>query len=197
MGLKQSLKPGEKVLFGIFGIFIVVAVLGYVVLEVIRMHSEKPLYVIRTHYDFTPEGERGSVIFRKSRCTDCHRAMNNGTNMGLDLDGLGSSKTREWILDFLHDPEKVYPTKTVDHGAPPKEAAYVAAMPEADLEAMATFISELKADRGSPAAAQPPEGRSTFIDDMVKMWAPKNWKHEFKDVRTENPGDIGQGGDKQ
>ena len=197
MGLKQSLKPGEKVLFSIFGVFLVVAVLGYIALEVVRTHSQKPMFVIRTHYDLTPEGDRGSVIFRKSRCTDCHRAMNNGTNMGLDLDGLGSSKTKEWILAFLRDPEKVYPTKTVDHGSAPKEAAYVAAMPLADLDAMATFISELKADRGSPSAPQPPVGKSTFIDDMVKMWAPKDWKSKFQDVRTEKPGDEGQGGAKQ
>ena len=197
MGLKQSLKPGEKVLFTIFGVFLVVAVLGYIALEVVRTHSQKPMFVIKTHYDLTPEGDRGSVIFRKSRCTDCHRAMNNGTNMGLDLDGLGSSKSKEWILSFLRDPEKVYPTKTVDHGMALKEAAYVAAMPLADLDAMATFISELKADRGSPSAPQPPVGKSTFIDDMVKMWAPKDWKHKFQDVRTENLGDEGQGGAKQ
>lgn len=197
MGLKQSLKPGEKVLFSIFGVFVVVAVLGYIALEVMRMHSDKPLYVIRTHYDLTPEGNRGSVIFRKSRCTDCHRAMSNGTNMGLDLDGIGSSKTKDWLLAFLRDPEMTYGIKTVDHGMAPKEAAYVAALPFADLDAIATFLSELKADRGSPAAQQPPEGNSTFIDNMVRIWAPKDWKNKYRDVRTENQGDKGQGGDKQ
>jgi cbb3-type cytochrome oxidase cytochrome c subunit len=193
MGVKQSFKPGEKVLFSIFGVFVVVAVLGYVALEAVRMHTQKPMFVVRTHYDLTPEGERGSVIFRKSRCTDCHRAMNNGTNMGLDLDGLGSSKSKEWILSFLRDPEKIYGTKTVDHGMAPKEAAYVADMPLADLQAMATFISELKADRGSPASPEPPEGRSTFIDDMVKIWAPKDWKNKYRDIRTQDPDDRGRG----
>ena len=193
MGLKQSLKPGEKVLFSIFGVFLVVAVLGYIALEVIRTHSDTPMFVIKTHYDLTAEGDRGSVIFRKSRCTDCHRAMNNGTNMGLDLDGIGSSKTKEWILAFLHEPEKTYGTKTVDHGAPPKEAAYVATMPAADLHAIATFLSQLKADRGSPAAPEPPEGKSSFIDDMVRIWAPKDWKNKYKDVRDENPGDGDEG----
>lgn len=195
MGLKQSFKPGEKVLFSIFGVFVVVAVLGYIALEVMRMHSDKPLYVIRTHYDLTPEGDRGSVVFRKSRCTDCHRAMNNGTNMGLDLDGIGSTKTKDWLLAFLRDPEKTYGTRTVDHGMAPKEAAYVAAMPLADLDAIATFLSELKADRGSPAAPEPPVGRSTFIDDMVRIWAPKDWKNKYQDVRTENLEE--KGGDKQ
>jgi hypothetical protein len=196
MALKQSLKPGEKVLFTIFGVFVVVAVIGYITLEAVRMHSQKPMFVVRTHYDLTPEGDRGSVIFRKSRCTDCHRAMNNGTNMGLDLDGLGSSKSKAWILAFLRDPEKTYGTKTVDHGMAPKEAAYVAKMPLADLDAMATFISELKADQGSPSAPEPPKGRSKFIDDMVKMWAPKTWKQEFKDVRTENLGNNNSQGEK-
>ena len=196
MGLKQSLKPGEKVLFSIFGVFLVVAVLGYIALEVMRTRSDKPMFVIRTHYDLSDEGNRGSVIFRKSRCTDCHRAMNNGTNMGLDLDGIGSSKTKEWILAFLREPEKTYGTQTVDHGMAPKEAAYVSAMPAADLDAIATFLSQLKADRGSPAAPEPPEGKSSFIDDMVRIWAPKNWKNKYKDVRDENPGggDNGQGG---
>jgi hypothetical protein len=197
MALKQSLKPGEKVLFTIFGVFVVVAIIGYIALEAVRMHTHKPMFVIRTHYDLTPEGDKGSVIFRKSRCTDCHRAMNNGTNMGLDLDGLGSSKSKEWILAFLRHPEKTYGTKTVDHGMAPKEAAYVAQMPLEDLKALATFISELKADQGSPSAPEPPKGRSKFIDDMVKMWAPSTWKKEFKDVRTENLGNNEQGGDKQ
>ena len=197
MGMKQSLKPGEKVLFSIFGVFLVVAVLGYIALEIVRTRSDKPMFVIRTHYDLTSEGERGSVIFRKSRCTDCHRAMNNGTNMGLDLDGIGSSKTKAWILAFLRDPEKTYGTKTIDHGAAPKEAAYVAAMPDTDLDAMATFLSELKADRGSPAAPEPPEGKSSFIDDMVRIWAPKDWKHKYQDVRDTGAGEQQAGGDKQ
>jgi len=192
MSPHRPFKLGEKVLFGIVGLFIAMAVLAYIGLEVARIHSSKPLFVIKTHYDLTPEGDRGSVLFRDSRCTDCHRAMNNGTNMGLDLDGIGSVKTKEWILDFLRDPEKTYPTRTLDHGAAPKEAAFVAGMPPGDLDAIATFLSELKADRGSPAAPQPPEGRSTFIDDMVKMWAPNSWKKEFKDVRTEDFDGKGQ-----
>jgi hypothetical protein len=135
--------------------------------------------------------------FRKSNCTDCHRAMNSGTNMGLDLDGLGSSKTKDWLLAFLRDPENTYGTTTVDHGMAPKAAAYVADMPAADLDDIATFISELKADRGSPAALQPPVGDSSFIDNMVRMWAPKDWKSKYQDVRTENPGDNRRGVDKQ
>ena len=186
MSMKQSLKRGEKILFGIFGIFLLVAILGYIAMETLRLRSEKPLYTITTHYDFSAEGAKGSVLFRKSGCTSCHRAMRNGTNMGLDLDGIGSSKTKEWLLAFLRDPERNYPTRTVDHGMAPKQAAYVSDMPLADLQSIVVFLSELTADRGSPAAERPPEGPSAFIDDMVKMWAPPDWKNKYRDIRTED-----------
>ncbi len=183
---KQSLKQGEKVLFGITIIFLVAAVIGYAILESVRHHSDKPLFTIKTHYDLTPVGLRGSEVFRKEHCTSCHRALRNGTNMGLSLDGLGSKRSREWLLRFLHDPESTYGAKTVDHGYPPKEAAYVANLPDEELEELATFISELKADQGSSSAPEPPKGRSPFIDSMVSTFAPDSWKSRFKDIREKD-----------
>jgi hypothetical protein len=54
------------------------------------------------------------------------------------------------------------------------------------LRALAKFISELKADQGSSSAPVPPEGRSEFIDDMVKVWAPKEWNEKYEDVRKKS-----------
>lgn len=186
MAGKQSLKQGEKILFGIAFAFIVVAVISYALLEVIRQRSDKPMFEARTHYDLTAEGRRGSVLFRKHGCTSCHRAMNNGTNMALSLDGVGSARTEAWLYDFLRYPEKTYGSPTVDHGAPPKEAAYVANIPDKELEAIATFISELKSDQGSSSAPEPPEGRSDFIDNMLKDFAPNGWKEKYQDVRQDD-----------
>jgi len=180
-----GLKRGEKILFGIFVLIGVFAVASFVMLEVIRSHSDKPLYATTTHYDFSEEGLRGSVLVRKTGCTACHRALRNGTNMGLNLDGIGSKRSFDYLLNFLKNPEATYPTKTVDHGPAPKEAAFVSQLPEADLHAIATFLSELRADRGSAVARLPVEGRSGFIDEMVKVWAPGTWKSEYKDVREE------------
>jgi hypothetical protein len=185
MARKQSLKQGEKILFGITVAFIVVAVIAYAMLEVIRQHDDKPMFKVRTHYDLTAEGREGSALFRKHGCTSCHRAMNNGTNMGLSLDGVGSARTQAWLYDFLRQPEKTYGSATVDHGAPPKEAAYVADIPDEELAAIATFISELKSDQGSSSAPVPPEGRSEFIDNMLKNFAPKDWKEKYQDVRDD------------
>lgn len=183
MGSKQPLKQGEKILFGIFGAFLALAVLAYAILEIVRMRSDTPMFESKTSYSLSEEGKRGSAIFRKANCTACHRAMRNGTNMGLNLDGLGTRHDRDWIQSFLFEPEKTYGSGTVDHGPAPKEAAYVAEMPKNDLLAIATFLSELKAEQGAASAWQPPAEKSGFIDNMVRIWAPTNWSDKYQDVR--------------
>ena len=184
---KQPLKSGEKVLFGIVAAFMVLAMIGYAALETYRHSRTEPLFETKTHYNFSEEGQLGSVLFRESGCTACHRALRNGTNMGLSLDGVGSARTLEWLVSFLSNPEKTYDANTIDHGPAPKEAAYVARLPEKDRHAIAVFISELKADQGSSSAPVPPEGRSEFIDGMVKVWAPKDWKEKYEDIREKQP----------
>lgn len=141
------------------------------------------MFPVRTHYDFAGEGFRGSELFRKSNCTSCHRAVGNGTSMGLNLDGIGSRRTLAYLESFLSDPEATYPSRTLDHGPAPKEAAYVARLPAGDRRAIAIFLSQLTADRGSAAAQQPPSGKSSFIDAMLDMWAPDSWRIAFTDVR--------------
>lgn len=193
MTARQPLKYGEKVLFSIFGAFLLVALASFIALEAFRAQSPKPVFQSLTHYNLSPVGEKGSVIYRKSGCNSCHRAMREGTNMGLDLDGIGSRRSLQWIENFLRNPEKTYNATTFDHGPAPKEAAYVSQMSEEDRHAMAVFLSELTADRGSSEAAAPPKGDSSFINNMLKDFAPKNWKSEYTDVRDKDK----QGGQQQ
>lgn len=187
MSKKQALKKGEKILFGVFGAFFVLAVIGYIALETVRFNSDKPMYANSTHFNLSEVGLRGSKIFREARCTSCHRAMRNGTNMGLSLDGVGSRRTLNWLNAFFLNPEETYKIQTVDHGLPPKEAAYVTNLPISDRQAIAVFLSELRSDQGSPSAQRPPEGRSAFVDNMVEMWAPESWKEKYTDIRTKDP----------
>ena len=181
-GKKQMMKTGEKVLFAIVGVFIFLAIVAYIGLESYRLSTKKQLFKANS-YEFTQQAARGSKLFRTSRCTSCHRALRNGTNMGLSLDGVGSLRSYDWIYSFLKDPEKTYGAATIDHGMEPKEAAYVATMPDDQLKAIAKFISELKSSQGSASAPMPPEGRSEFIDNMVKTWAPKEWEEKYGDIR--------------
>jgi len=181
----SGFKRGEKILFGVFALIGVFAVASFIMLEIVRSRMDKPLYPNHVHYDFSAEGLRGSTLFRKAECTQCHRAIQNGTNAGVDLDGIGSKRTLQYLRDFLKNPEATYASKTIDHGAAPKEAAKVAKMPEADLEAIAVFLSELRNDQGASSARLPVGERSGFVDEMVKVWAPENWKSDYKDIREE------------
>jgi cytochrome c553 len=186
-----GMKRGEKILFGIFLGIGVFALISFVLMEIIRARMDKPMYPTTTHYDFSDEGLRGSMLARKADCTRCHRIMRNGTNMALELDGIGSRRDFNYLFNFLKNPEATYPTKTFDHGPAPKEAAFVAQLPEADLHAIAVYLSELKADIGSPVA-RAPEGRSGFIDEMLRVWAPDSWKADYKDVRQDAQDEKGE-----
>lgn len=185
---KNPLKSGEKILLAIFGVFFVIAVIAYIALETVRLNSDKPMFVQTTHFDLSEDGKKGSALYRFARCNSCHRAMRAGTSMGLSLDGLGSKYSVEHIENFLHNPEDFYDGPTLDHGAAPKEAAYVANLPPEDLHLIAVFLSELKADPGSSAAKAPPPGRSEFIDSMIGTWAPPEWKEKYQDIRDKDQG---------
>lgn len=183
---KQPLKTGEKILFGIFGAFIVMAVIAYAILEYVRFNADTPMFENLTHFNFSPEGHKGAILFRIKRCTSCHRAMMNGTNMGLSLDGIGSLRDLAWIEDYLDKPVRAqratYDSVTFDHG-PGKEADYVSKLPKEERFYIATFLSQLRSDQGASSSPLPPKGPSPFIDAMIDSWAPKEWSEKYTDIR--------------
>ncbi len=183
---KQPLKAGEKVLFIVAGVFLLLAIVGFAIMQYMSSQSEHGLFSSKTHYVFDADGLRGSRVYGESRCSACHRAMGSGTNMGRgsDLDGIGSRRSKEWLSQFLHHPEEAYGMRTLDHGAH-KEADYVSKLPEKDLHDIVAFLSGLQAEQGSTVAEAPPKGESPFIDSMVNMWAPDSWKTKYRDIRDQ------------
>jgi hypothetical protein len=177
---------GEKVLFGISALFVVFAVLSFIGMEIYRAHSGRKMYASAATFDFSPQGRVGSERFRELGCTNCHRAVRNGTNQGVSLDGIGSRRSMEYLVAFLRQPQSTYQAQTLEH-VPGKQAGYVADLPQSDLNSLAVFLSELKAVQGSPDARLPVESHSGFVDEMVKIWAPSAWKSEYHDVRDEKP----------
>lgn len=181
---KRGLKVGEKVLFGIFGAFVLLAAVGFYFMDA-AVQQHPAMFKVTTHYNLSALGEEGSSIFLKEGCTDCHRAMQDGTNSGLSLDGEGSKRDAKWIYAFLKHPQETYGATTIDHRDAPAAAAFVAALPEEKIRALAAFLSELTADRGSASSSLPPEAHDDFVDKMVGIWAPESWKLKYKDVRKE------------
>jgi cytochrome c553 len=184
---KHPLKLGEKILLMIFGVFFVAAILVYIGIETVRLKSDTPLFEQLTHFDFSVDGKKGAGLYQRANCNACHRALRAGTSMGLSLDGIGSARSLEWLETFLANPEETYGARTIDHGAPPKEAAYVARLSEEDRRLIAIFLSELRADPGSSVAKVPPPGESPFIDRMLNVWAPDSWKEKYQDIREQRP----------
>lgn len=177
------MKKGEKILFGVIALLVLITVVNFTVLETVRHHTDKPMYPVLTHFNFSPEGLHGYQLYQQSNCYSCHRAVGSGTSMGVSLDGLGSKHDIGYFYSFLKNPEQTYGAKTLDHGAPPRDAAYVSKLPDADLHAMAIFLSELKSDQGSSSSFEPPKGESSFINAMLDMWAPDGWRTQYRDIR--------------
>jgi len=180
---KKYLKTGEKLLFIVAAAFILLAGIAFAIMQYMMASNDKPIFVQRTHFDLSEVGHRGSEIYRHQACSECHRAMSAGTNMGNSLDGIGSKRSVEWLEYFLNEPEKAYGHVTMDHGASPKQAYYVALLPKEDIHDLAVFLSELRSDQGSSSSPVPPKGESPFIDMMVNTWAPDEWKGKYTDIR--------------
>jgi len=190
---KHVLKTGEKILFSTFAAFFVLAAIGYVVLETVRLNMDEPLFKQTTFFNFSKEGKLGSVIYREANCNSCHRALRSGTSMGLSLDGLGSKRTVQWLEGFLDSPasaELLYGASLIDHGIDEPSGVNQEAtrdlikMSKEHKHLIAVFISELKAIAGSSVAKVPPKGNSPFIDQMIGSWAPESWKDKYEDVRV-------------
>ncbi|MDQ6975841.1 MAG: c-type cytochrome [Mariprofundaceae bacterium] len=186
--VQAPLKTGEKIMFIVAGAFVVLAAIAFVAMLFIQSGEEKPMFDMKTHFELSETGLRGSESFRLNGCTTCHRALRNGTNMGrtAELDGVGSRRSVTWLEDFLAKPEETYGAVTVDHGPSPKRADYVAKITPEIRHDIAVFLSELISEQGSSTARLPPDGRSDFIDAMVKTWAPADWKVKYHDVRQES-----------
>ncbi|MDQ6968652.1 MAG: c-type cytochrome [Mariprofundaceae bacterium] len=188
---KTPLKTGEKLLFIVAGAFVILASIAFGIMQYVMATSDKPIFEQHTHFDLSAVGEKGSAIYRHNACSECHRAMSEGTNMGNSLDGIGSRRSVAWLERFLIEPEKTYGHVTMDHGVRPKQAYYVALLPKPDIHDLAVFLSELKSDQGSSSSPVPPKGESPFIDAMVKTWAPDAWKEKYTDIRDKKPSNEG------
>jgi mono/diheme cytochrome c family protein len=69
------------------------------------------LVVPRTRAAFHPAGEFGEV-YERYKCYACHRFNGFGGNLAPDLSYEGSRAQRQWMVDFLKNPQTLRPTLT-------------------------------------------------------------------------------------
>jgi ubiquinol-cytochrome c reductase cytochrome b subunit len=51
----------------------------------------------------------GAVIYRKFQCGACHQVNGEGQRLGPPLNGVGTHRTRDWLVGHFNDPKKFSP----------------------------------------------------------------------------------------
>jgi cbb3-type cytochrome oxidase cytochrome c subunit len=87
----------------------------------------------------TEKTRAGEAIYRREACGSCHRIHSNGPTYGPALDGEGSRRSREWLLDYLRNPRAGVGEKPYRLAMPS-----FAHLPETDLEALAAYLEAFK-----------------------------------------------------
>jgi mono/diheme cytochrome c family protein len=88
--------------------------------------------VERSHSTYRPDGAAGQ-LYDKFRCSTCHTFRGNGGTLAPDLSYEGSRSNREWLVQFLMNPQTIRPSLTVRM---PRFS-----MTRADAETLADYIS--------------------------------------------------------
>lgn len=74
--------------------------------------SQSHLIVERSHSEFQPDGDMGQ-LYHRYKCYQCHMFNGYGGTLAPDLSFEGSRSQREWLVDFLKNPQTLRPTLTV------------------------------------------------------------------------------------
>jgi mono/diheme cytochrome c family protein len=74
--------------------------------------TEASLIIPRPHADFHPDGEAGQ-LYQRFKCYVCHTFKGYGGTLAPDLSYEGSRSKREWLVEFLRNPQTLRPTLTV------------------------------------------------------------------------------------
>lgn len=97
--------------------------------------AQKSLIVPRPYPEFHPDGQF-LELYQRYRCDTCHAFNGYGGTLAPDLSYEGSRARRDWLAQFLKNPQTLRPTLTVrmpEFNMPDKDAAIIAAYLSAAL----------------------------------------------------------------
>ncbi|MEP7367041.1 MAG: c-type cytochrome, partial [Acidobacteriota bacterium] len=75
----------------------------------------------------------GAVVYQNNRCNMCHFANGVGKKLGPPLNGVGKTRTRQWLVDHFVNPQKLSPGSTM----PPYP------LPEKEMGALTSYLMQL------------------------------------------------------
>ncbi len=53
--------------------------------------------------------DAGAKLFDRSDCRNCHSINHQGSEVGPDLTQVGIRRSRDWLVEFVYDPEEQFP----------------------------------------------------------------------------------------
>ena len=84
--------------------------------------------------------EAGKKVYATQKCATCHSIAGTGSKMSSALDGVGSKLTAAEIKAWITDPDPL----TAKLATKPKVKMKKYTLPDADLEALVTYMASLK-----------------------------------------------------
>ena len=148
------MKLGEKIVFGLAAIIVAAAAArGYQVI------TAKEPSMPKHFYDWGETGLQGHYLYRDLGCKNCHRAMGTGeVGVAPVLDGVGTRRTSEWLMQYLTDPSSLVAGTAHDGSFGPDFGS----LNDEQRELLAAFLSGLHANPNSPNYPRqpPPDSQS-------------------------------------
>lgn len=116
--------------------------------------AQRPLIVPRHHAEFHPDGQFGQ-LYERYRCDTCHAFNGYGGTLAPDLSYEGSRAQRDWLVQFLKNPQTLRPTLTVR-------------MPELNMtDKDAAIIADYLSTSLRNAKVNPVETEKAFTPEMA------------------------------
>ncbi len=128
----MKLSAGEWVVIVGSGLIVLFAVL---VGTLIYLKPPPIQYV----YLETARTMQGEAIYRREGCLSCHEIFGNGASYGPSLDGVGSKRNKQWLIEYLIAPRAGVSVKPYRLKMPP-----YGHLPQDELDLLAEYLLALR-----------------------------------------------------
>ena len=94
---------------------------------------------IQFEYTETAATRQGEALYRREGCLSCHEIFGNGASYGPSLDGVGSKRDKQWLINYLKSPRQGVSAKPYRLKMPPYNH-----LPENELSLLAEYLMALR-----------------------------------------------------
>ena len=94
---------------------------------------------IQFEYLETAATRQGEALYRREGCFSCHEIFGNGASYGPSLDGVGSKRNKQWLINYMKSPRQGVSVKPYRLKMPPYDH-----IQENELALLAEYLMALR-----------------------------------------------------